>query len=469
MRTNPLFLKNERLAAATNLTFEEGVIRTRPGFRYESLGASGQFQGSCEYRPQEGISSSSFSEVEEGIAVVADGVLWFQCNPVSQRIFDGVGSVHLYQAENYLIVQNPQTDTFWWDGEGELVRSPGMQEQDWNDPEVPTQELEIEAPVATLPDCDVSDGESGIEVRFLVIDNETEQPIEDVVWTVKRNGTRAYHGLTGTDGRFSFKPRPRVYAYDLRKDGYIAIEDIPLEINGTGVERSWDECLPPTVEIVGEYDFVVRMFPVDFVPLCEVEISNASFEELAGDPVAYTGQFTVTNTGNISVVLNGLTGSLAVLNTTPTLPVTLEPQDILNVALQVESSLEGLSLDLDVSCLEEPVSVVFPTIEPLEVELTFAVYGDLVLTTEIVTLNGSVESGIFTGTCSKGDITLAWNGSAWRISFDSPTPASGTGVLPNHEPLGGGSGDINDPDGYYLELGGAPFPNWLANIPPLPP
>lgn len=262
MKSNPLLLGNKKLHAATNLMFDEGVLRTRYGFRYESLGAEGQFQGACEYRPQEGISATVLSESESGIAVVADGVLWFNCNPISESLFDCAGSVHLYQAENYLILQNPVSDTFWWDGVGELVRSPGMNEQDWNDPEVPVFEMEVVAPEAAIPDCDIDGSESGIEVRFLVIDSVTEQPIPDVTWTVKRNGSRAYDGISGDDGRFVFKPVPRVYAYDLRKDGYTAIEDIPLEINGTGVERVWDDCMPPTIEIVGEYDFVVRMVPI---------------------------------------------------------------------------------------------------------------------------------------------------------------------------------------------------------------
>ena len=61
MKTNPLLLTNQKLRAATNLAFDEGVIRTRPGFRYESWGATGQFQGAGEFRPRVGISSNTLS------------------------------------------------------------------------------------------------------------------------------------------------------------------------------------------------------------------------------------------------------------------------------------------------------------------------------------------------------------------------------------------------------------------------
>ena len=343
MKSNPLLLGNKKLHSATNLIFDEGVIRTRPGFRYESLGASGQFQGACEYRPQEGISSESFSDIEAGTAVVADGALWFRCNQLSQRIFDGAGSVHLYQAENYLVVQSPQTDTFWWDGYGDLVRSPGMQEQDWNDPEVPVQELEVVVPVADIPDCDVDGAESGIEVRFLVIDSVTEQPIENVSWTVKRHGRRAYWGVSGTDGRFDFRPIPRVYTYDLRVDGYTAIEDVPLEINGTGVERVWDDCLPPTIEIVGEYDYVVRMAPI---LSCGIQAGNMVVNE------DFTSvSVTLLNSGELPVTIFSVVVAEADFELTPLFPIIIPVGESSTFTVTSETSLEGFSLSINTSCV----------------------------------------------------------------------------------------------------------------------
>jgi hypothetical protein len=209
---------------------------------------------------------------------------------------------------------------------------------------------------------------------------------------VKRHGRRAYWGISDEQGRFDFNPIPRVYAYDLRMDGYYAIEDVPLEINGTGVERVWDDCLPPTIEIVGEYDCVGRMTPIAVEPTCELTVSNVS-----------------------SYVIPG---------------------------------------------------------ESLEVELLFWQYGeDPSETRETITLSGSLGSGVFTGECSKGALSLRWSeddGDMWVIAFDEPTASDGLGVLPYYNELRPAvSGTTRmDPDDYYLEHLGAPFPNWGANIPP---
>jgi hypothetical protein len=262
MKSNPLTLGNKKLAAATNMLFEEGRMRTRYGFDYKNLEANGQFQGACEYRPKEGLSAFSHSEADSGIAVVTDGVLWFNCNPVSLELFSGSGAVHIYQAENYLILQNPESDTFWWNGDDEPVRSPGTIEQDWIEPEVPVYETEVVAPTAVDVYCDLDGDESGITVRFLVIDHYTDRPISNVSWAFKHNSSRAYYGLSNAEGKFSLRPRPRAYHYDLRKAGYSAIEDTRLQIDGLPVVRQWDDCLPPTTDVVGNYDFTVRMTPV---------------------------------------------------------------------------------------------------------------------------------------------------------------------------------------------------------------
>ena len=91
MKSNPLLLGNNKLHAATNMMFDEGVMRTRFGINYESLGAEGQFQGACEFRPQEGISANVVSDAASGLAVVADGILWFGGNPITEDIFSCSG------------------------------------------------------------------------------------------------------------------------------------------------------------------------------------------------------------------------------------------------------------------------------------------------------------------------------------------------------------------------------------------
>jgi hypothetical protein len=272
-------------------------------------------------------------------------------------LFDCAGAVHLYQAENYLILQNPTTDTFWWDGVSELVRSPGMNEQDWAEPEVPVFEMEVVAPEADIPDCDIDGLESGIEVRFLVIDHATEQPIDDVVWTVKRNGSRAYHGLSGLDGRFSFNPRPRVYAYDLRKAGYTAIEDVALQIDGAGVERSWDDCLPPTIEMVGEYDFVVRMYPVTYENPCGT-VNQSLIYDIDDNVITTQRRVSVTNDDDAILTLLAVnTGSPSIAHNV-VLPVTIAPGDTLDILVTGAEDLAGMTISLAMDCVDSPVEIV---------------------------------------------------------------------------------------------------------------
>jgi hypothetical protein len=153
LKTNPLFLGKKKLHAATNLVFEEGVLKTRPGFRYLPLGCTGIFQGACEFHPKRGLSTASFSELEGGVVVAVGGKLYFNCGLVKGVEFPCHGNVNLFQAENYLIIQHTESETYWWDGVNPPVKSPGMNEQDFNDPEMPFVELETVAPVGDVPAC----------------------------------------------------------------------------------------------------------------------------------------------------------------------------------------------------------------------------------------------------------------------------------------------------------------------------
>jgi hypothetical protein len=136
MRVNPLSLGNRKLAFAVNLEFREGTIRTRPGFHYQRLGASGVLQGATHYAPSKGLSAMTFAPELSALVVVIGG------RPLIANATDGEvsclhpmcgsanfhdrGAVWLYQAENYLVAQNPQSNTFFWDGEGCWQKSPGM-------------------------------------------------------------------------------------------------------------------------------------------------------------------------------------------------------------------------------------------------------------------------------------------------------------------------------------------------------
>lgn len=92
-------------------------------------------------------------------------------------------------------------------------------------------------------------------------------------------------------------------------------------------------------------------------------------------------------------------------------------------------------------------------------------YGPYADSTETVIVTGAEPDELF-GINMLGGFRLVWSSadSEWIIVLDVPTPASGTGALPNYEELSGGSTDIGDPLGYYVELAGAPFPNWSATV-----
>ena len=136
MVTNPLFLPEERLAGATNMVFEEGVIKSRPGFRYHDLGIAGQFQGAEIFSPSRGLSHQPFADPYTALVTVVNGQLHYNlskdcylADPIrvtcDANLWTG-GDVHIYQAENYLVVQSPTCDTIWWEGYGPCVVSPGL-------------------------------------------------------------------------------------------------------------------------------------------------------------------------------------------------------------------------------------------------------------------------------------------------------------------------------------------------------
>ena len=98
--------------------------------------------------------------------------------------------------------------------------------------------------------------------------------------------------------------------------------------------------------------------------------------------------------------------------------------------------------------------------------LAFIIFGDPTsISHEDVVFYGAVGSGVLTGVCTKGALTLAWSGTQWTIAFDAVTPASGNGAQPNYEPLAGFANDVADPTGgAYMETGGPPFPNWMGSV-----
>lgn len=296
LKSNPLIIGERRkLRFATNIIFDEGVVRTRYGYRYEPLADAGQFQGACEFTPSQGISSSSFSDIQSGIALMVAGNLWFNGVLVGEGIYETTNNVNLYGAENYLIIQNLSGDTFWWDGDT-FTRSPGMNEADFNDPETPTIEVDLDAPVLTLEPCvDDPCALTGDGIIFHVVDSSTEASIEGAAVSVTFKDSVAYSGATGADGRVSFDMVSRTYRHQGSADGYVTSSLIPFSvIEGEGqlitirLNPSPDEC-----------DFTLELTPWTLDP--ETGNYHAGFTNTG--PVPVTIQGVVSNTVGSSVVL----------------------------------------------------------------------------------------------------------------------------------------------------------------------
>lgn len=146
MKSNPLFLPASKLHSATNIKFEEGVIETRNGFKFHDLKAQGRFQGSTVYSPARGLSHRPFSDPITALVFVVDSQISynllqcdsFSCNyQVCGNGFTAEEDANLYQAENYLIAQAPDSNTIWWEGYGCYIKSAGL-----NADEATVQELQ---------------------------------------------------------------------------------------------------------------------------------------------------------------------------------------------------------------------------------------------------------------------------------------------------------------------------------------
>lgn len=200
MKTHPLFLGNKKLHAATNMVFEEGVFRTRPGFRYHKLNASGQFQGAGLFTPSMGISSQAFGQALAGLVTVAGGKVrvndttggQITCNPVEVDCGEGficAGEAYVFGAENYLIIQNRNSNTYWWDGVGPATVSPGMDSGTWEDAPVQAIRFTPAFPVANLPDCDRF-ACSQVSCTLAITDNEV-LGANSARFTIFNSGTSA--------------------------------------------------------------------------------------------------------------------------------------------------------------------------------------------------------------------------------------------------------------------------------------
>lgn len=257
MKTNPLLLGNKKMHSATNLVFEEGVIKTRPGFRYKALGCTGQFQGAGEFRPRKGLSATPLSESKAGFVVVADGKIWLNCKKIGEP-FSCNENVHVFQAENYLIFQNPNSSTFWWDGE-KLTESPGMVDIDFEEIETPVQEVAVVAPAISTPTCGI---EVSTSVTFTVRDSTTSAIVENALVTVYKDGVTVKSGNTDAKGKIYFALLAGTYTYSSTATGFSVILNKPVTSGVAFVDYTYESCAAPLKLLSGENLVEVRLLPI---------------------------------------------------------------------------------------------------------------------------------------------------------------------------------------------------------------
>lgn len=146
MISNPLSLGASKLRAATNVSIEQGVVRTRPSVSWKNTQLTGCFQCATNYSPSKGLSAQIFAEEKAGVAITIggktsvlgvsqDGCISCAAGSIcATSQYGGSDLVFSYQAENYLVLQSPTGNTFWWDGSSECpTESPGFAECDDED------------------------------------------------------------------------------------------------------------------------------------------------------------------------------------------------------------------------------------------------------------------------------------------------------------------------------------------------
>jgi len=236
MKSNPLFLGRERLHAATNMTFDEGTLKTRPGFRYLPLGIRGRFQGSSVYSPSEGISFKPFADPVSSLVTVAAGCVsvndtttgCLSCKPklvCGSGGFGDAGEVHVFQAENYLIFQSPSSFTYYWDGAGCLSQSPGLTLEEECAP-YEYRPLPVELPEEKLP-CPQ-------DFRIVIRDASTLKPIYNAALELVSEYGRRFLADSNTDGVVEHEIHSGDYTYTAKLTGYITkTGTLPLTVSGT--------------------------------------------------------------------------------------------------------------------------------------------------------------------------------------------------------------------------------------------
>jgi hypothetical protein len=336
LRTNPLFLGNAKVRFAGNIQFHEGVAKTRPGFSARTLGKSGTLQGFCQYAPSNGLSNQVFGPDKSGIAFVVDGDIFFNdgFNTIAvttDKPFCNLGAVSLYQAENWLIAQNPAGTTLMWDGYTAPIKSKGMNEVHWDDPDTPWDEAPPVNPVADIPDCDPAP--QPWWVKFTVLDSVTLLPIPSAVWSIRRLSAVVFNGVTPVDGTFTVSPAEREYFYSVTAKGYYPKTNLRTTFRRPTNAEERDDCYQVNAAS-RELLRVVLMTPLpegwtpgdpqppptpDPDPVCSFVIEDVGTGYSGPPSHIYTpeepeyntgpsdyGEFTVRNTGTVPLVITGV-------------------------------------------------------------------------------------------------------------------------------------------------------------------
>lgn len=294
MQVNPLFLGLAKVHSATNMVFEEGRIHTRPGFRYLPLGLRGQFQGASTYAPSKGISFKPFSpEVSALISVVSGtahvndtttGCLACLPTPICETDkFRCAGDVHVFQAENYLILQSPATNTYWWTGEECAVESPGIEGLTC-EPYVyrpPVDRVSFEHPPCpqavtitvrnSITGNVIPDAEVVLTTEFLRTYNWTTSQtgiIEAMLHTGTYTFTGSAEAFADVSGEFKILG-PGSYFIDLDPNGIEITVRIVDEETGAALSPASLELKAPTGKVFNGFtsfsgDIVFDLFPAEF-------------------------------------------------------------------------------------------------------------------------------------------------------------------------------------------------------------
>lgn len=327
LKSNPLLIgEKKKLRFATNMVFEEGVLRSRYGVRYENLCCSGQFQGAVDFQPTRGLSYQPHSSADAGIALVVKGSLYLNGEKLSGNIFKSRGPVNLYQAENYLIIQNVESETYWWDGET-LTKSQGMSEVDFAEIETPVFEMQIVPPVADITPCIDDEPETCTEESSKVIvhicNSSVQNPLADAMFTLMLNGNFLLTKTTGANGKISFNVPQDLYTYTVAAEGYDDFLEAVLDVNGC----------------ITEYVILKPKF-------CSVVITQAGYSVSSPE----SGIIIITNTGSENVTITDTILAGTVTLTIPPLPITLSSGDTVTIIVESSVSLAGTSLSVVTSC-----------------------------------------------------------------------------------------------------------------------